>query len=275
VYQQTVAQPDEGVINLSEPTHAGWLDAIAPETSEFESVEPAPVSDTNTPATVAEFAAESGAEATAAVLNQPQTNISIQISMPSLPKLHWPKIKLPELPYRRIAIWTAAGASTLVVLTGGFYLTRHFIFKTRPLSVAGGSASLAGKLTSPTFVPVAPKNHLELAEGKSQATAFDGKRDSYSYTDTIENVPLTVSEQPIPANFSSAQQAISSIARSMNATSTLKTHGTVAYEAKNSKTSTQTIIFTMDNLLIFMQSNFQHDDGSWENYINSLQQPAS
>src|SRR5947207_13603764 len=31
VYEPAAAKADDGVIDLSEPTHAGWLDAIAPE----------------------------------------------------------------------------------------------------------------------------------------------------------------------------------------------------------------------------------------------------
>jgi hypothetical protein len=278
VYEQT--KSDEGVIDLSEPSYGGWLDAITPESEELlpEQRVSAGTSAPYMDQTYDQAFAQEGSsvEASATTLQPPQTNISIQINMPNLPKLHWPKFKLPVWPYRRVAIWVAIGTGSLAVLVGVVFLAKHFVFMSKvPLSVSEGAASLSGQLTTPTFVPVAPKNKPYLAQGKSQATAFDGKRDSYSFTDTLENVPLTVSEQPVPANFASASQAVTTIAKSLGATHTLQTHGLVAYEAKSDKSATQTIILVNNDILIFIQSNFPHDDGTWEGYIDSLQQPAS
>lgn len=284
VYETVPAKAEESVIDLSEPAHGGWLDAIDPGADEVPIIDvpealasPAVIAAAQQPAAMEETAPVADAETAAMALNPPQTNISIQISMPniSMPKLHWPEIKIPAWPYRRIAIWSAVGAGSLVLLAGGGLLTKKYFFDKPPLSVADGAASLSGLLSNPTFTPFAPKTKPQLAQGKSQATAFDGKRDSYSYTDNIQNVPLTVSEQPIPSNFSSAAQAVASIAKSMNATHVIKASGLTAYEAKSSQTSTQTLILTNANILIFLQSNFPHDDGTWANYISSLQQPAN
>jgi hypothetical protein len=263
VYQQAATKLDENLIDLSEPLHSGWLDAIAPEP---------PTTSNN----MMEIAPERVSETAEAVQALPATNISIQISMPSIPKFHWPKLPtLPAWPYKLIAVWGAIGAGGLLVLAVGFVLIKHYDFSKSDIPITTGTAALSSALSNPTFVPVAPKNKPQLATGKSQATAFDGHRDTYSYTDNLDNVPLTVSEQPIPANFSSATQAVASIAKSIGAAYTLKPPGTVAYEAESNKTSAQTIVFSADNLLIFIQSNFSHDNGTWQDYIASLQQPAN
>jgi hypothetical protein len=254
VYQQATAVTDEALIDLSEPSHGGWLDSIASE----------PL--------MAEAMSEGGSEAAEMTQALPAANISIQISMPKLPEFHWPT--LPTLPYKRIAIWSAAVIASLAVLVGGFLIAKHMFYHPKPaVAISTGSAALASTLAKPTFVPVAPKTKPQLAEAQSRATAFDGKRDSYSYTDAFQGMPFTVSQQPLPANFSSATQAVAMVAKSIGATATLKTLGTIAYEATDTKSQSQTIVFSIDNLLIFIQSGFTHDSNTWENYIASLQAP--
>ncbi len=243
----------EEKIDLNEPWKGGWLESISPPNQSTDA------SQTNDVPEAAEMSQ---------TLPSATSNISIQINMP---KLHWPKIKLPPLPYKKIAIWVGIGIVSLVIIIGAIFTVKHFFFKPKPVVSMGASQDDAAILTSPTFKPVAPKSKPNLAQGSSQATSFDGKLDSYSFTDSLNGVPLTVSQQPIPATFSSASQALSSVAKSMNAKTIIPTSsGLPAYEVFNANTSIQSLVFTMNNLLIFIQSNFQHSNAEWTNYINSL-----
>lgn len=241
---------DSENIDLNEPWKGGWLDSIAPNQNS-QSVNNGPE--------VAEMSQN---------LPAASTNISIQINMP---KLHWPKIKLPELPYKKIAIWVAIGVITLTVAVTAIFAVKHFFFKPKPVVSMDSLQGDAAYLSNPTFKPIAPKSKPTLGQGNSQATSFDGKLDSYSFTDSLDGVPLTVSQQPIPATFSSATEALASVAKSMNAKTVIPTSlGSPAYEAYDANTSTQSLIFTINNLLIFIQSNFQHSNSQWTNYIDSL-----
>lgn len=274
VHEEPTSRADDGVIDLSEPTRGGWLDAIVPEPDDDElrlNVAPVEITemavDQQQPGSLADIAPEAGAEAATAALQPPQTNISIQISVPHL---RWPKWHLPALPYKRIAIWTAIVVGTIIVAVVGLVVVKHFFFHPKPMQALTGAQALAAGLSRPTFVPVAPKDKPQLAQGNSRGTAFDGRRDSYSYTDSMGGVPFTVSEQPMPATFSSASQGLAAVAKSVGASTVIPTKGLSAYETNNSKTSTQTIVFSVNNLLVFIQSYFPHNNGAWAQYINSL-----
>jgi hypothetical protein len=251
VYEQK--PPPESLINLNEATNTtGWIDEIADPP-----VEPEPLT---LPAV------DGSAEAVEAMMAP--TNISIQIS---LPKLHKPE--LPALPYKRIARWAIIVAVALTVVIGGLATAKHFIHHApQAAATAGGYQALAAAaLTKPSFAPIAPSTKPSLAEVGNQGTSFDGTRDSYSYSDTIENVPLIVSQQPLPSKFSNAAKAVSTAAQAIGARQTITTKSTVAYMATSSKTTNQSLVFSLKGLLIFIQSDFPHSADDWKNYINSLQ----
>lgn len=191
----------------------------------------------------------------------PQTNVNISIALPKLKKP-----TLPKLPYKKIAIWTGVVVTVLVIS-----LVAHKVIVSvmdhRKEVQAAHALSLAKSVAKPTFTPLLPK-------GKSQdigkTASFDGSRDTYSYGDTFNGTPLIVSQQPLPANFDSAQAAVTKIAKSLNATTPIISKVGTAYLSTDSKSGAQTIVFSNNGVLVFVQSSFNHAASDWKYYLDSL-----
>lgn len=92
----------------------------------------------------------------------------------------------------------------------------------------------------------------------------------YAYKDTVDDVEIKVSQQPIPDNFvQNVDSSVSNLAKSYNATNQLIVDGLKIYIGNNAK-GPQTVIFTKDDILILITSTAKISDSSWSNYIKSL-----
>jgi hypothetical protein len=193
------------------------------------------------------------------------TNISININ---LPKIHRPH--LPKLPYKRIS---AVIIIALLCIAGG-WLGYHYINQARlnhRIEEAAHAAADADipKLTKPNFTPLVPSNQPNFSS-VGQEAAFDATKDVYSYQDSLDGTQFTLSQQPVPANFSSAKDAVQSVAKSLSASTALITKTGTAYLATDSQSNSQIIVYTVDDLLIFIQSPFTHPGSDWVNFLNTL-----
>ena len=93
----------------------------------------------------------------------------------------------------------------------------------------------------------------------------------FAYTDTINNVPITVSEQPLPESFKSdIPSGVANLANNFNATTKLNAKSTDFYIG-TSATGPQSVIFVKNSVLVLIKSQKKIDDTSWSAYIESLQ----
>jgi len=201
-----------------------------------------------------------------------ETNININISLPKIPELKLKKPTLPalpNLPYKKIAIYSSIAIAALAIVISSIVLLNHHTTKLKPVvSTSDGHSPNLG-LSTPTFTPVAPKDKPQLAKGIS-GTTFDGSRDSYSFTDVLNGTPLVVSQQPIPSKYNSPTAAVEAAAKSIGATTVLPTNNIEAYMATNNTSKSQIIVFSMKDILLFIQSYFTHPASIWADYINNL-----
>ena len=168
---------------------------------------------------------------------------------------------------------SATVAVLVVTMAGGGY----YFVKKNGAAGADASGSLAAKvaphvLAKPSFKPVAPKSEPDLGNGKSSATSYDGSHDVYSYQDAFKGEYILISEQKLPTNLGPASQAVSKIASSLTATQAIMTDNGMAYMATDAKASSNTIVYSIDGLLIFVRSPFLHTVTEWQPYLNSLVQ---
>jgi hypothetical protein len=93
----------------------------------------------------------------------------------------------------------------------------------------------------------------------------------YAYTDKINDIEVSVSQQPIPGSFiGNIPDGIAKLAKEYNATNSLNTTaGVKAYIGVSSK-GPQSVIFTKNNLLILIKSRKNIEDKDWILYIDSL-----
>jgi hypothetical protein len=153
----------------------------------------------------------------------------------------------------------------VLVLSIGTY---HFL----PLSKAKKAhvSDIAGASIPLSFKPAAPKDKPDLADLKKGETAYDSTRGTYSYADALLGNQLVVSQQAVPSKFSSPDEAVAAVAKSISATESLDTKKGQAY-MKTDKSGAQVIVLSMKGLLILIQSPFRHAANDWIGYIDNLQ----
>jgi len=92
----------------------------------------------------------------------------------------------------------------------------------------------------------------------------------YAYTDTIENTPISVSQQPLPEDLkNNATEQVAELAKKFNAVNKIDGAGTDVYIGTSAK-GPQSVIFTKNNLLILMKSQKNIENTAWAEYIKSL-----
>lgn len=93
----------------------------------------------------------------------------------------------------------------------------------------------------------------------------------YAYQDEVDGVRVNVSQQQLPKDFqSNTNQKVAELAKAYNATTQLTIDsGTTAYIGLSAK-GPQSVIFTKDNLLVFIQSEKKLPNNEWKRYISSL-----
>jgi cytoskeletal protein RodZ len=174
---------------------------------------------------------------------------------------------------RRLAL--SAAAVTVLMLSGGVVLQQrqaaaHKSATAAANNVLAASAKAQAAPVKPAFTPLAPVDSTNNAVHGTPQVAYDAKRNTYSFTDTIKGNAIVVSQQPIPATYKTAVDAVSKIAVSLKANQAITTNGGTAFIATDPKSNAQTVVFSKNNLLVFVQSPFTHVTTDWQSYINSL-----
>jgi hypothetical protein len=96
-----------------------------------------------------------------------------------------------------------------------------------------------------------------------------GSTSFYVYTDTLEGVPIRISEQTLPDTLKS-DDTVAELARNYNANRSITVDEVTVYIGTSAK-QTQSIIFVKRSLLILITSNNILNDRQWSEYISSLQ----
>ena len=127
--------------------------------------------------------------------------------------------------------------------------------------------------TKASFKPVAPIGKSELANYAPGKTEYDPKYDMYTYSDTFQGSPLTVSEHKLISKFSSTADAVNKLAAQIDATQKIDLISGSAYLKNNPPGSSeaQDIILSEGNLLLYVESQYSHSVADWQVYLNSLQ----
>jgi hypothetical protein len=131
------------------------------------------------------------------------------------------------------------------------------------------SSHAAAQAKKPSFSPLVPSGESQLSD--LSGGAYDSAHNSYTYDDLYLGVPIRVSEQPIPTDKSNSSSTVARVAASLHATSTINTDSGLAYLTANGTYGKQTIVFSKNNLLIFIQSSDIVEPAAWSTYIDSLQ----
>lgn len=123
---------------------------------------------------------------------------------------------------------------------------------------------------APNFPTLLPANTtIERLGGWQQFNPPDSAP-AYSYKDTINKTSIIVSQQQLPEDFKvNTNKQVEELAKSYNATTKFEVSGTTVFSGRSSK-GPESLIFTKNNLLVFIMSEKTIEQAEWTRYINSL-----
>jgi len=124
---------------------------------------------------------------------------------------------------------------------------------------------------SPSYPTVLPKEKSIGSLGGWKRVSPPEKDPVFAFSDTLDGVSISISEQPLPASFKNdTDNQVAGLAQKFSATDKLETGAITAYIGTSSK-GPQSVIFTKNDLLILIKSEQKVADTSWTAYIRALQ----
>ncbi len=175
------------------------------------------------------------------------------------------KSKYASLSRKQRIIGASALVVVLVAVLGSFVL-----FGDTKNNPAADTKDVLGKQTvTIDFKPLLP-NGSE-SETSAHKTAVDGQnRPIYTFTDKIGITDLTVTEQPLPEKLkTNTDSELEKMAKDLYLTEVINASNPKAYMGTSIK-GPQTVIFTKNGLLVFVQSQAKIDKDQWSDYITRL-----
>lgn len=213
--------------------------------------------------------------------HEPQSEtktIDININFGSLPKLLWLKTFFKNLSISKIKNYTTAfrinrRSITFISLgmlsLASLVLLPQFITKQGFWAKAGTSeSSINNKQPQYTTVTPSGKNIQDL--GGWKRVSPQDRNPVFAFADKIGDIPINVSQQPLPDSFKSAKdEKVKEVAQSFNANDKIVTDGTTIYIGSSSD-GPQSVITSKGDLLILIKSTGKIENNAWGDYIKSL-----
>jgi hypothetical protein len=124
--------------------------------------------------------------------------------------------------------------------------------------------------TQPTHHTITPKGSSINTFGGWHRVSPETSEPVYAYDDILKDVVISVSQQPLPDSFKKDPDAsVAEFAKQNSYSQKLKAGDVTAYVGTNAK-GPQSVVFTKDNLLIFIKSQDKISDKAWIRYISAL-----
>jgi hypothetical protein len=137
-------------------------------------------------------------------------------------------------------------------------------------SVPLEEAAPSRETDAPTFTTLLPNGSNIKSLGGWKKISPPETDPVYAFTDEINGISVTVSEQSLPASFKNdADGQLLDLSEKFNATNKLDVTNAKAYIGTSAK-GPQSVILTKNNLLILIKSQQTIQDNNWIRYINSL-----
>jgi|GEM_PF-775922 len=202
--------------------------------------------------------------------------ITLNISMPSVPKITLPKFRIPALPRvskgRMITVGVVVGVAVLGA--GGYQVYKGIAgHKKATASDSGVKVQhLDAKLQTgkPNYDTVLPNGKPISDYGAWVRVSPADKNPVYAYADELTSVLINVSEQPLPDSFKSdTEGAMQKLAEQYSANDKVYAGNITVYIGTSIK-GPQSVLFVKDDILILMKSASKITDQHWIDYIKSL-----
>lgn len=138
------------------------------------------------------------------------------------------------------------------------------------LSSTNSDSSTKSSSKVAPFAPVVPVGESQLAD--LGGDAYDSVHQVYTFDDLYMAEPLQVSEQELPTQYGSVVATIAAVAKAVKATTPIPTNsGVTGYMYEDPKSQADTVIYSMEGLLVLIKSSYPHSTAEWAQYLESLQ----
>lgn len=123
----------------------------------------------------------------------------------------------------------------------------------------------------PSYQTVLPSGRSISNLGGWHRVSPPGSANVFAYDDSIDDVKISVSEQPLPASFEKDPSGkVAEFAKQiLHANDKIEAGKTVVYVGTSSK-GPQSATFTKNNLLVLIKSESAIRNSSWAEYVRSL-----
>lgn len=122
----------------------------------------------------------------------------------------------------------------------------------------------------PNYTTILPKGESVVTLGGWKRVSPPENDPVYAYSDKIGDVPIIVSEQPVPKSFGRNIDAqVKKLAQGYHATDKIKANNTDVYIGTSSK-GPQSVILAKEDLLILIKSENKISNDAWKDYVKSL-----
>lgn len=133
----------------------------------------------------------------------------------------------------------------------------------------------SSEVNTPEYTVVLPQNRSVDDLGGWQRVSPPSSDPVYAYSDSLDDVTISVSQQPIPESFRGNVAAeVEQLAKSYNATTVIKAGETPVYIGRSSK-GPQSVIFAKNDTLVLIKSQGTIEQESWINYVSNLSDPTT
>jgi len=184
-----------------------------------------------------------------------------------------PTKKLVQLPrFPRLSRKFIITACILGCAAFAYFFSTGSLSKMLPADLTKNMPFTSEKITeTPQYTTVLPAGKkIESLGGWSRVSPPD-RNPVFAYADKIDDVQVSVSQQPLPKEFQSdPDKSVGDLAKSYSADEKITIGGNTVYIGTSGK-GPQSAIFARDNLLILIKSSEKVSSDQWAGYIKSLQ----
>ncbi len=177
------------------------------------------------------------------------------------------KIKPSQLKtYRKLLV-------VLAIFFAGYYFATHQNIALPSLNNQAATGSTAQPVggTTPDYDTLLPEGATIDKLGGWQRVSPPDSNPVFAYIDTLDKIQISVSQQPLPNNFSTnPDKEVKDLALGFNASNRRVADDATVYFIGTSTKGPQSVILAKDKILILMKSPAQINDASWGRYIASL-----
>lgn len=207
--------------------------------------------------------------------NDPQKTRTIEVRL-TVPKVGWLEATIKKIARPFKNRWVRIGTVAGIVVVASFFVTLQILSGANANENAATKEGADGvseqdkKATTPYYATLLPgTKSIEELGGWTRASPTD-RNAAFAFTDYIGNNRITVTQQPLPADFKDDLAfKIEELAKNYKASEKITVDSLVVHIANSAK-GPQSVIFAKDGLLVLARSSVKISNDKWIGYIETL-----